>query len=116
MPIAGVHHVSLNVRDLEEAGRFYRDLLGLEQIPRPDFGFPGMWFRCGPQEIHLLEVADHCAPEGQHFAFRVSDLDVLVAVLRQRGLEVSDPLQIPGAGRQSFLYDPSGNLIELNQP
>jgi catechol 2,3-dioxygenase-like lactoylglutathione lyase family enzyme len=115
MKIAGVHHVSLNVRDTEEAGRFYRDVLGLEQIQRPAFGFPGMWLRSGPQEIHLLEVADHHAPDGQHFAFRVEDIDGVVAEIRRRGAEVSDPFPVPGGGRQAFLKDPSGNLIELNQ-
>jgi glyoxylase I family protein len=117
MKIAGVHHVSLNVRDTEEAGRFYRDVLGLEEIDRPAFGFRGMWLRSGPQEIHLLEVADHRAPEGQHFAFRVEDIDGVVAEIRRRGAEVSDPIPIPvpGGGRQAFLKDPSGNLIELNQ-
>ena len=40
-------HVSFAVRDLERAMRFYRDLLGLEPIPRPDFGFPGAWLAAG---------------------------------------------------------------------
>jgi catechol 2,3-dioxygenase-like lactoylglutathione lyase family enzyme len=116
MGLAGVHHVSLNVRDAEEAVRFYREVLGLEQIPRPEFGFPGFWLRSGGQEIHLIQVADHHAPDGQHFAFRVDDIERVVADIRRHGVEVSDPFRIPGAGRQSFLKDPSGNLIELNQP
>jgi catechol 2,3-dioxygenase-like lactoylglutathione lyase family enzyme len=116
MALAGVHHVSLNVRDADEAVRFYREVLGLEQIPRPEFGFPGFWLRSGAQEIHLIEVADHRAPDGQHFAFRVDDIDGVVADIRRHGIEVSTPFHIPGGGRQSFLKDPSGNLIELNQP
>lgn len=96
--------------------RFYREVLGLEQIPRPEFGFPGFWLRSGGQEIHLIQVADHRAPDGQHFAFRVEDIERVVADIRAHGVEVSDPFPIPGAGRQSFLKDPSGNLIELNQP
>ena len=116
MALVGVHHVSLNVGDAEKAVRFYREVLGLEQIPRPDFGFPGYWLRSGGQEIHLIQVADHRAPDGQHFAFRVEELDRVVAQIRSHGVEVSDPFPVPGAGRQSFLRDPSGNLIELNQP
>ena len=30
MEFAGVHHVSLNVGDLEQAARFYTEILGLE--------------------------------------------------------------------------------------
>ena len=116
MKLEGVHHVSVNVRDVEEAAKFYLQVLGLEELPRPDFGFPGMWLRSADQEIHLIGVEKHEAPEGQHFAFRVADLDLAREELIGKGVRVSKPVQIPGAGRQSFLKDPSGNLIELNQP
>ena len=45
MKLQGVHHVSVNVADIDEATRFYTDVLGLEQLPRPDFGFPGAWLK-----------------------------------------------------------------------
>lgn len=116
MQLEGVHHVSLNVADVAAAVRFYRDVLGLREIPRPDFGFPGAWLEAGSAQIHLMEVEEHRAPEGQHFALRVADIDRAVAELREKGVEVSPPAAIPGAGRQAFLRDPSGNLVELNQP
>ena len=37
------HHVSFSVSDLEASLAFYRDVLGLEPIERPDFGLPGAW-------------------------------------------------------------------------
>ncbi len=116
MKLDGVHHVSLNVHDTAACGRFYEQVLGLERIPRPEFPFAGLWFRAGAQEIHLIEVAAHQAPKGQHFAFRVHDLDGAIAALRGRGAQVSNPSEIPGVGRQAFLHDPAGNLIELNEP
>ena len=116
MKLSGVHHVSLNVHDTEEVGRFYIDVLGLEKLPRPDFGFPGMWLRSAGQEIHLMEVKDHEAPEGQHFAFKVEDLDQSIEELKGKGIEVSQPRPLPGGARQSFLRDPAGNIIELNEP
>jgi catechol 2,3-dioxygenase-like lactoylglutathione lyase family enzyme len=116
MKLEGVHHVSLDVRDVEEARRFYVEVLGLEEIPRPAFPFPGAWLRSGAQEIHLILRAGHEAPQGQHFAFRVDDVDAAAAALAVRGVAVGGPMDVPGAGRQAFLRDPSGNLIELNQP
>ena len=113
---AGVHHVSLNVDDVEGCLRFYVDVLGLAQLPRPDFGFPGAWLEAGPQQIHLIHSPDHVAPKGQHFAFRVEDLDAARESLQAAGVEVSEPYEIPDVGRQAFLQDPAGNLIELNQP
>ena len=112
----GVHHVSLNVDDLDACMHFYVDVLGLEVLPRPDFGFPGAWLGAGAQQIHLMEMADHEAPQGQHFAFRVRDLDEATRELRDAGIEVSKAFEIPGVGRQAFLHDPAGNMIELNEP
>ena len=116
MKLQGVHHVSLNVGDVDEAARFYVDVLGLEVLPRPDFGFPGLWLRSEGQEIHLMQVESPQTPAGQHFAFRVDDIDATIEELRGRGVRVSDPLPLPGGARQAFLKDPSGNLIEINQP
>ena len=92
------------------------EVLGLEQITRPDFGVPGMWLQAEHVQVHLIEVDDHVAPDGQHFALAVDDLDGAVAELTAAGVTVSEPIEIPGAGRQAFLHDPSGNMIELNQP
>src|SRR3954464_12040557 len=106
-PLA-VHHVSINVRDVEEAARFYVSRLGLvRRDDRPDFGFAGAWLDAGGQQVHLIDAAPPPAV-GQHFALQVADIDVAVAELRQRGIEVSDPMPV-GTGRQSFLTDPDGN-------
>jgi catechol 2,3-dioxygenase-like lactoylglutathione lyase family enzyme len=51
-PIA-VHHVSINVSDVDAALVFYVDRLGLvPRTDRPDFGFPGAWLDAGNQQIH----------------------------------------------------------------
>jgi len=52
---------------------------------------------------------------GQHFAIRVADLDAVVRELRGRGLDVRDPKPV-GTARQTFVHDPSGNMVELHQP
>jgi catechol 2,3-dioxygenase-like lactoylglutathione lyase family enzyme len=111
----GIHHVSLNVDDAEAGRAFYEDVLGLSRLDRPDFGIPGFWLDAGDFQIHLIEIPDHQAPAGQHFAFRVEDLDRARSRLVEQGVEVSDPSPV-GPGRQCFLHDPAGNLIELNQP
>jgi glyoxylase I family protein len=67
-------------------------------------------------QVHLIEVDGWTAPKGQHFAFKVSDLDAVRRDLQAKGVKVSEPSEIPGTGRQSFFKDPSGNLIEVNEP
>lgn len=110
----GVHHVSINVEDVDAALTFYVDTLGLKlREDRPDFGFPGAWLDAGDQQVHLIG-APAPAARGQHFAIRVDDLGSVLAELRDRGISVSDAMPV-GASLQAFLSDPSGNQVELHQ-
>lgn len=114
MRVIGVHHVAVNVTDVEESVAFYTDQLGLtRREDRPDLGIEGAWLDAGDQQVHFVQAP---VPRnlGQHFALLVDDLDATVAELRGRGVEVSDP-GVVGTGRQAFLLDPSGNPVELHQ-
>ena len=92
-------HGSISVRDLDEAIVFYEDALGLERLDRPDFGFPGAWFKAGAVPIHLTTggSVDRIAvprPPEPHLALAVakeSELDELVSALRDRGQRQKHP-------------------------
>jgi glyoxylase I family protein len=110
-----LHHLSLNVRDAPAALDSYARVLGLtERTDRPDFSFGGAWLDAGGQQIHLIE-ADAPPSLGQHFALAVTDLDRAITELRGMGVAVTDPVKV-GTGRQSFLDDPAGNRVELQEP
>jgi catechol 2,3-dioxygenase-like lactoylglutathione lyase family enzyme len=110
-----VHHVSINVDDVDAALGFYVDVLGLAQRQDrpPDLGVGGAWLDAGAQQVHLIHAPPPTA-RGQHFALLVDDLDAVVDELRGRSVDVSDPVPV-GRNRQSFLHDPAGNLIELHE-
>ena len=116
MKLNGVHHVSVNVLDVDRATAFYTDTLGLEILPRPEIGVEGTWLGAGDQEIHLIKNDDPTRAPGQHFAFGVDDLDATIRDLHGKGLKVSDPVTQPQGARQCFIKDTEGNLIEFNQP
>ena len=113
----GLQHVAVNATDLAASRAFYVDGLGLTELDRPDFGFPGLWLGLPDgRAVHLVEVP-HEAHTGYHFALEVSDVDATVADLRAKGIEAGDAFELtPGSGRQAFLHDPAGNVVELNQP
>jgi catechol 2,3-dioxygenase-like lactoylglutathione lyase family enzyme len=114
MKTLAVHHVSINVDDVDRAVRFYTDVLGLSRrADRPELGVEGAWLDAGAQQVHLIH-AEPPPGRGQHFALLVDDLDLVVAELRSGGVRVSDPSPV-GGSRQAFLDDPAGNLIELHQ-
>jgi catechol 2,3-dioxygenase-like lactoylglutathione lyase family enzyme len=112
-------HVSFPVRDLERSLRFYRDVLGLVPVPRPDFGFPGAWLAAGDAQVHLIEVTDDVPvgappptlnPLAGHTAFAVTDYAAAVAALEAAGLEI---LPTNAEMGQLWVKDPDGHVIEL---
>jgi glyoxylase I family protein len=115
--VADIHHVSLNVSDVNRSLGFYRDLLGLSEVPRPDFDFAGAWLDAGSgRQIHLIE-ADVPNDLGQHVAFRVDSLDHVIGRLRNGGVDVTDPRPVADTEiRQAFAADPDGNRVEFTQP
>ena len=116
MNFSVVHHISLNVSNTEEAQRFYTDILKFTSIQRPAMSFNGAWLQLGDQQLHLIEVENHLAPAGQHFAMQVDDIQASRNYLIAHDLTVSEPSQMADVCLQCFFRDPSGNLLELNQP
>jgi glyoxylase I family protein len=132
MNIETIHHVSLNVTDLERARRFYREILGLEEMARPAFPFPGAWFQVADgQHLHLivhagatLRGAKGIDTRDNHFAVRVKDYYATVEFLRGKGYREdaadADPLRMrtqPHATAgfpQIYICDPDWNVIEIN--
>jgi len=116
LQLSRVHHISLNVTDAARDTKFYTEILGFQPIPRPEMGFKGAWLAMGDQQLHLLEVPGFEAPKGQHFAFGVADIQAVRAYLMTQGVDVSEPSALADVCWQCFFRDPSGNLLELNQP
>lgn len=117
MNVLGIHHVNVDVDDLDAARHFYTEVMGFTALDRPDFGVPGAWFQMGAHQLHLGTTEKRQAETGDHFALQVEDCASCADELEAKGIEVFrlDP-PIAGAGVQAFLRDPAGNLIELNQP
>ncbi|MCG7393203.1 VOC family protein [Microvirga sp. ACRRW] len=131
MEIDGLHHVALPCADLERSRRFYQEVLGLTEIPRPALPVAGAWFRIGDhQELHLV-VGDAQATfrsrKGMdandiHFAIRVTSYTQALEALRAKGYredaDPDDPLSIRTSMRvgypQIYILDPDRNVIEIN--
>src|SRR3954447_4635706 len=98
-PLA-VHHVSINVDDVDAAIAFYTGTLGLtRRTDRPDFDFGGAWLDAGGQQVHLI-AGEGPPGRAQHFAIQVTDLAATVDELRGRDIKVSDPSPV-GSSLQS---------------
>ena len=121
-------HLTLVVANLEATRHFYVDLLGIEEILRPDFDFAGSWFVVGKMQIHAILAGEHAGQagwgdrgvtvcsRGHHFAFQILDVESAAEQARKLGIEIAaGPKQRPDGAKQLFVLDPDQHLIELFQ-
>jgi catechol 2,3-dioxygenase-like lactoylglutathione lyase family enzyme len=120
--IVGLDHVQVAAPpgSETEARRFYGELLGLREIPKPAgvAGTGGAWFECGPQELHV-GIEDSFEPARKaHPGFAVRDhatLDALAERLTAAGVPVKWDDRLEGV-RRFYAEDPWGNRLELCVP
>ena len=117
--VVALHHVNVTVSPAVEAEAkdFYRDVLGLEQVPKPSGLRPsGAWYQIGANQLHLSVEKDDRGPlTTGHVCFTVSDLSAAEAKFREAGVEIiPDPRPIAGTSR-FYVRDPGGNMLEIVQ-
>ena len=118
LPIRGVYEVAINVRDLERAETFYRQVLGLTVGSRSDER-RRVFLRAGGQAGMIVLIEDKGEWPAQHLAFTVdaADIDAAAAALRRAGVEVEGPVThdwMPA--RSAYFSDPDGHELELCAP
>ena len=119
--IQGYSHLAIVATDVDEVRRFYCDLLGFEELPRPDFGIPGVWLRVGDLQLHVIELEDG-GPDtsgARHFALHVPTeaFHETMETLKAAGVSFrGEPRSRQDFGTTvwaAMINDPFGNVIEL---
>jgi catechol 2,3-dioxygenase-like lactoylglutathione lyase family enzyme len=119
--IGGYSHLAIAVTDVDAARRFYVELLGFTELPRPDFGVSGAWLRVGDLQLHLVETDTMPVPGPgfPHFALHVptDTWEATMAALEAAGVPfLGRPARREDFGRPvwaAFVTDPAGNVVEL---
>jgi len=122
MAILAFSHYNLRVPPavLEPLRRFYCEVVGLQEGPRPPLASHGHWLYAGGQDVlHLSQMRPGEQRDGgavnafDHAAFRCSDRAAHERRLQQAGVAFR-VVQLEDGGAQVFLRDPAGNGVELN--
>lgn len=129
-----VHHIALNVKDMQASRWFYGELLGLHELTRDEV----------PSTLKTLvaqgKVLNFAMPDGtvidlfwepalspphpdpdrqftraNHLAFDIAPehFDQAVAVLNQHPVKIDHGPVVRPTGRGIYFYDPDGFLIEI---
>ena len=130
-----IDHVGVAVPDLDEAIAFYRDAFGMEvthEETNEEQGVREAMVRVGASDscIQLLaplnedstiaKFLERSGPGLQQLAYRVTDVEQVCAILRDRGLRLlyDAPRRGTADSRINFIHprDAGGVLVELVQP
>lgn len=118
LPIRAVHHLGHLTKRLAASIKFYRDVLGFQEIARPPLKFPGAWLVGYGIQIHLIYDENVHDPAGaiesrvNHLAFLVSDIDEVERRLQAHGVMYQAKTQTGSGVKQIFFHDPDGHTLE----
>jgi catechol 2,3-dioxygenase-like lactoylglutathione lyase family enzyme len=121
MSVGMLDHYNVSTRKLGDTIRFYEEVLGLTNGPRPPFNFPGAWlYSAGHPVLHLNDISstDRQQPADSgvidHVAFGSRGFEAIKQHLTGKGVSFRVN-QVPNSRRwQIFLTDPNNIMIELN--
>mmetsp|Transcript_42714 Transcript_42714/g.70474 ORF Transcript_42714/g.70474 Transcript_42714/m.70474 type:complete len:651 (-) Transcript_42714:246-2198(-) len=129
------NHIALIVKDVGRSATFYSNVMGFQQIRRPNFDRHGAWFTMGNLELHLIKGVPlvHSGDDliVGHISIETFDIEKVPGMLRQMGVPFRQNVSVPkgkdsGGGigtnaannndmivRQYFFRDPDGYYIEV---
>jgi len=126
MQLDGVHHIGMNVRNLDRAERFYTGVLGFRVAERYSEKIRHLMLDTGSTTLHLFEspalemqdAIDRLSEQGYaHIAFGTSreKFPKIIAELKKNNIGFRGPL-ILGKGESVHFKDPDDNHLEIRCP
>ena len=130
-----IDHVGIAVADLDAAIAYYRDTFGLHvahEETNQEQGVREAMLAVGESGSHIQLLAplnedstiakfiDRSGPGMQQLAYRVTDVEAVSAILRERGVRLlyDAPKRGTSGSRVNFIHpkDAGGVLVELVEP
>lgn len=130
MKIKHIDHIGIAVKSIEQAGKFYTEILGLkiQDIENvADQKVNVAFLPITDSELELLESTEPDGPvskyidargEGvQHIAFRVENIEEALEELKSKGVRIIDQTPRNGAGGAKIAFvhpkETNGVLVEI---
>lgn len=127
--IKRINHIGIRIRDLATSRAFY-EKLGFEFLAGP----------MGPEPVAVMEHPSgininlilNASPDGSkenilmdvpakhagytHMAIEITDRDAVKRQLAEKGIAITETVDLPDGAQFFFVRDPDGNVIELHHP
>ena len=123
IPIQGIDHVAINVRDIDKAVQFYTQVIGLKITERePSKAGIEYFLDCGPSLVGIIQAKDldrsHPFQDdglgANHFSFRIhaKDFDAMIKRLEENKVKIEFAKKREKRWSLYF-YDLDGNKLEI---
>ncbi len=123
MKLKGMHHIGVNVRDLDRALVFYTEVLGFEVTERYAENIRHVMLGTGSTGLHLFETRDlefqdaltTLSEQGYaHIAFETTRelFPGIIEELKRQQIPFKGPL-VMGRAESVHFKDPDGNSLEI---
>ena len=117
-------HLAIYVTNLQQSGKFYQGILGLDSIPEPFHDGKHLWLSLGSgTSLHIIQGAEKPKEyfQNNHLCLRTDNVVAFTKVLEANKIGYVDLKGTPGkintrpdGIQQVWLKDPDGYWIEVN--
>ncbi len=125
MKLDGIHHIALNVKDLDRAERFYTEVLGFKVTHRFTKGLNHLMLDTGNSAIALFEAPDLEVKSAMdllsetgylHLAFKIhrDQFPAVVDELKKHNVTIDQGPVKRGDGESIYFNDPDHNHLEIH--
>lgn len=125
MKLDGIHHIALNVKDLDRAERFYTEVLGFQVTHRFSKGLRHLMLDTGNAAIALFEAPDlevkdamdQLSEKGYlHLAFKIhrDRFPAILEELKNHNVAIDGGPVKRGDGESVYFNDPDYNHLEIH--
>ena len=125
MKLDGIHHIALNVKDLDRAEKFYTEVLGFSVTHRFSKGLRHLMLDTGNAAIALFEAPDletrasldQLSETGyMHLAFKTTRerFDQIIAEMKEKQVTIDSGPVRRGNGDSIYFNDPDFNHLEIH--
>ena len=125
MQLKGIHHIALNVKDLDRAEGFYTDVLGFQVTNRFSKGLRHLMLETGnaaialfeSPELQVKEAISLLSEEGYlHLALEAdpADFENIIKELQSNNIDIDNGPVKRGDGESIYFNDPDYNHLEIH--
>ena len=124
MQLKGIHHIALNVTDLDRAEHFYTDVLGFTVTHRFSKGLRHIMLDTGnallalfeTPELEMKSALEQLSNKGyMHFAFATNREEFIKILdeLKNKNVRIDSGPVVRGEGESIYFTDPDKNHLEI---